>query len=157
MLVNRPTIEDTMLDIAIVLSRRATCRKLAVGCVLTDKYNRIIGTGYNGNPRELPHCIDVDCGGGKSLPGSGLCQAVHAETNALLSCADTESIVAAYVTHAPCLRCIKMLLNTSCQRIIYLNSSTADPSALLLWEQARGIGSIYQRSYYEAIQTSYTP
>lgn len=131
----RPDLHTTMLAVAHILARRATCRKLAVGCVLVDGHGRILGTGYNGVPRGLPHCTEVPCGGADSPKGSDLCEAVHAEQNALLMCRDPEQIATAYVTHAPCMRCMKMLLNTSCQHIVY-SSSLIEPAALVLWARA---------------------
>lgn len=114
----RPSIDETMLSIAGVLAFRATCQKLAVGCVLTDEHNRILATGYNGVPRSMTHCIDKDCGGAYKPPGSDTCIAVHAEQNALLQCPDPDKIVTCYVTHVPCMRCMKTLLNTSTKRIV---------------------------------------
>jgi len=108
-----------MLGIAAVLARRSTCPKLAVGAVLVDTQNRILGSGYNGVPHGMPHCTEDPCGGADRPPGSDLCLAVHAEQNALLACADIYRISTLYVTHAPCLRCTKELLNTTCSRIVY--------------------------------------
>lgn len=124
-----------MLAVAHTLARRATCKKLAVGCVLVDGHGRILGTGYNGVPRGLHHCTEVPCGGATSPKGSDLCEAVHAEQNALLICRDPELIHTAYVTHAPCMRCMKMLLNTSCKQVVYC-SNIIEPAALVLWLKA---------------------
>ena len=110
----RPSVHRTMLDIAQVLSRRATCPKLTVGCVLTDAFGRIVGTGYNGVPRGIPHCIDHACVGHGGAAGSDTCIAVHAEQNALMRCAHVDQVINCYVTHAPCMRCTKMLMNTGC-------------------------------------------
>lgn len=48
------------------------------------------------------------------------CQAIHAEQNALLQCRDVYAIHTAYVTASPCMTCVKLLLNTSCERIVYV-------------------------------------
>ena len=137
----RPTIKQTMLDVAEILSHRATCAKLAVGAVLVDDYNRIIGSGYNGVPHDFPHCTDCDCGGASLPAGSDKCMAVHAETNALLNCRDVHRIAALYVTHSPCLRCTKELLNTSCQRIYVRYTQPVDQIAIDMWLQAKRIWS----------------
>jgi dCMP deaminase len=135
-LIMRPSIATVMLNIAASLAQRATCSKLAVGCVLTDKHDRIIGSGYNGVPRGVPHCIDAPCAGACAPKGSDLCQAVHAEQNALLTCKDPEQIMYCYTTHAPCLRCAKMLLNTSCTGIFYA-AETYEVAAKELWVSTR--------------------
>ena len=121
-----------MLGVALCLARRATCAKLAVGCVLTDKHGRIIGSGYNGVPRGIQHCTDCACAGAAAPAGSDTCIAVHAEANALLNCKDPELIETCYCTYAPCLRCTKTLLNTSCKRIVY-HEDKLEPAAKDLW------------------------
>ena len=130
--MTRPDLDTTMLDIAWVLARRATCSKLAVGCVLTDARNRIVGSGYNGVPHGRPHCTDTPCEGAGTPSGSNSCIAVHAEMNALLVCKDVQEIQTCYTTHAPCLQCTKTLLNTSCQRIVY-RADQYEPAAQNLW------------------------
>jgi dCMP deaminase len=139
----RPTIKQTMLDIAEVLSHRATCSKLAVGAVLVDKFNRIIGSGYNGVPHDLPHCTDFnsECVGANAPAGSDLCMAVHAECNALLNCRDIHGIASLYVTHPPCLRCTKELLNTSCQTIYVRYTLPFDNNASRMWVKAGRVWS----------------
>ena len=115
---DRPSLDQTMLNIAAVLARRATCTKLAVGCVLTNRAGRIIGTGYNGVPHGMTHCTDKPCLGATMPAGSDTCEAVHAEQNALLDCR-AQDVHTCYTTHAPCLRCTKLLLNTSCKRLVF--------------------------------------
>lgn len=132
----RPSIDEVMLGVAMCLAQRATCHKLKVGCVLTDACGRIIGSGYNGSPRGMDHCIAVPCDGAFTPPGSDLCIAVHAEANALLNCRDSDKIYTCYTTHAPCLRCTKTLLNTGCGRIIY-HEDAFEPAAKKLWLEAQ--------------------
>lgn len=129
----RPSISQTMLNVAFVLAQRATCRKLKVGCVIVDRYNKIIGTGYNGVPRHMPHCTDNACAGANAPKGSDLCEAVHAEQNALMQCQDINAIETVYTTHTPCMRCTKLLLNTSCRTIIYSDDANMEVAAERLW------------------------
>lgn len=78
------------------------------------------------------------CSGARSPSGQNLdgCQAIHAEQNALLQCRDVNSIVACYVTTSPCLTCTKLLMNTSCSRIVF-RDQYAQPEAHLLWLRSR--------------------
>ena len=133
--MSRPSLDEVMLGIALCLAHRGTCAKLQVGCVLADLHGRIIGSGYNGNARGMAHCIDAPCAGACAPKGSDLCEAVHAESNALLNCRDPELIDTCYTTHAPCLRCTKTLLNTGCKSIIYHNNAF-EPAAKQLWVAA---------------------
>lgn len=132
----RPSLAATMLGIAELLARRATCAKLQVGCVLVDMQGRILSTGYNGVPRGVRHCSDNPCAGAKAPKGSDLCQAVHAESNALLQCRDVDKIHTCYTTHVPCLRCMKELMNTTCKRIVYIYDAGAEPAAIELWRSS---------------------
>lgn len=132
----RPTIQRTMLDIAAVLALRATCRKLRVGAVLTDNRFRILATGYNGTPAGITHCIDSPCAGVHAPKGADLCEAVHAEQNALMQCRDVDKIAVLFCTHAPCMRCTKMLLNTGCSTLVFSNDLNFEPAAESLWRRA---------------------
>lgn len=117
----RPSKHEYFLALAKVVATRSTCVRRQVGCVLTDVHANILATGYNGVARGLPHCSDSPCIGSTSKSGSDLdvCEAIHAEQNALLQCCDVNKIRICYVTCSPCLHCLKMLLNTSCELIVY--------------------------------------
>ena len=114
---------------------RASCARREVGCVLVDAKSHVLSTGYNGTPKGIPGChTGHTCGGAGFKSGEGLnsCQAVHAEQNALLQCPDVDKIEKAFVTTSPCITCTKLLLNTSCREIIYLDEYPGD-DARALW------------------------
>lgn len=134
--MSRPPIQETMLEIANILSQRATCSKMQVGCVLVDKLHRIIGTGYNGVARGEKHCTDTACDGAFAPKGADLCEAIHAEQNAMLICKDADAIDVCYCTHAPCMRCTKMLLNTTCRVIVFYHGDDLEPASERLWRGA---------------------
>ena len=50
----------------------------------------------------------------------------------MLQCRDVWSIATAYVTASPCMTCVKLLMNTSCLRIVYLEAYP-HPEAQALW------------------------
>lgn len=129
----RASLADTMMDIAGILAQRATCQKLKVGAVIVDEHGRIIGSGYNGVPRGMPHCTDTPCPGVGMPKGADLCESVHAEQNALLNCREIHHATTIYVTHAPCMRCVKALLNTPIQDIVFAELKDAELNALALW------------------------
>lgn len=112
---------EVFMEMAVVLSQLSTCSRRKVGAILVDANHHIIGSGYNGVPKKLPHCTDIQCGGENFPSGQGLdvCQAIHAEQNALMQCPDVMKIDRIYVTTFPCTHCIKMLLNTGCKSIYY--------------------------------------
>lgn len=143
--MSRPTLDRWALDLAAVVATRGTCARRQVGCVLMDARGHILATGYNGPAAALPHCRMNDglfadaaenvCHGHGFASGQGLdaCQAIHAEQNALLQCRDVSQIFACYVTVSPCVTCVKMLLNTSCQRVVFATPYADAETARRWW------------------------
>lgn len=144
----RPNLDQWGLMLAQLTSQRATCLRRQVGCVLVNARGHVLATGYNGVPAGRPHCNEVTgrspnpayghaCQGANAPSGQALdtCQAIHAEQNALLQCRDVYAIHTAYVTTSPCITCTKLLLNTSCERIIF-SDEYPHAEAKLLWELA---------------------
>lgn len=123
------------LLLAQAWSRRGTCARRQVGCVLFDARGQELGTGYNGPASGVPHCVDVNCPGALFASGQGLdaCEAIHAEANALIRCRSVDLIHTAYVTNSPCLHCVKLLMNTSCRRIVFATPYAHDEAARLRW------------------------
>jgi len=134
----RPTSDEYFMLMATLVSTRGTCARRMVGCVLVNQRNHVMATGYNGVASGLPHCIDVPCPGAKYKSGTGLdqCQAIHAEQNALLQCYNVHEIMTVYCTTMPCIHCVKLLLNTSCKRIVFRNIYAHHKEVQELWLSA---------------------
>ena len=139
----RPPTDFYFLRMALLVAERGTCARRKVGSVFVNKKNHVIATGYNGNPSGFTHCTDKPCPGAKSKSGTDLdkCEAIHAEQNALLQCKDVHEIDRVYTTLEPCIHCIKLLLNTSANQIIYGEKYVHD-LARNLWETS-GRGYTY--------------
>ena len=135
-LAHRPSKDEYFMDMALLVSERSTCLRRKVGAVLINKRKHVLATGYNGVASGQPHCLDIPCIGANSSSGTDLdlCEAVHAEQNALLQCRNVFEIDTCYVTVSPCMTCTKLLLNTSCQTIIF-EEDYVDQKARLLWER----------------------
>ena len=135
------------MELARVTARRSTCLRRAVGCVLLNARGHVLATGYNGVAAGLPHCNELGtiessyphaCPGATAASGTQLdaCLAIHAEQNALLQCRDVYEIDACVVTVSPCVTCTKLLMNTSCRRIIYADEYAHNAEAENLWRRA---------------------
>ena len=114
----RISLDTYYMNIANIAKVRSSCLSRQVGCVITNHRNRVVSIGYNGPPSGIPHCASClrkSCSTGEALD---ICPAVHAEMSALIEC-DPHSIKTVYCTTAPCLSCTKLLLNTSCEEIVY--------------------------------------
>jgi len=135
----RPSNDQYFLDIALAVSKRATCGRRQVGCVLTDINHRIISTAYNSVASQYPHCPDESpCPGARDKSGnSSRCIANHAEALALIKCPDIYKIYTCYVTASPCPDCVRKLIDTGCKRIVYAEEYT-NTEGRILWE-SRGL------------------
>jgi len=113
--------DEYFIKMARLVSLRGACVRRQVGCVLVNSLNHVVATGYNGRARGVDNCLDSPCKGSEMDSGLGLeqCEAIHAEANALLQCNDVEEIRVAYCTTAPCIHCVKLLMNTGCDRIVF--------------------------------------
>lgn len=148
----RPSRDAWAIELVRVTATRATCCRRQVGCVLTNSRGQVLATGYNGVAAGQPHCNHVQmvakgkyfleerphaCAAAFAPSGTQLdgCEAIHAEQNALLQCRDVYEIETAYVSASPCVTCTKLLLNTSCQRIIFIEEYP-HPAACDLWLKA---------------------
>jgi dCMP deaminase len=116
--------KQVFMNIAHQLGLLSTCQRRQVGCLAIDEHDHIIATGYNGVPAGVPHCIDKLCAGADYPTGEALeiCSATHAEQNMLMQCSDVMKIKAIFTTTYPCDHCIKMISNTSCQKIYYAHA-----------------------------------
>lgn len=111
------------IQIAELISKRATCGRLSVGAVATID-NRIVANGYNGPPPGHPHCSDYFCDMTKPCT-----RALHAERN-LLDWAIQNNVdlrnTTLYITHSPCLDCAKLIAFCGIKEVYYLNSYRLD-------------------------------
>lgn len=135
--MSRPDIDNYFISMAVLASSRATCSRRKVGAILVNSRMHVISTGYNGVASGMTHCIEKRCPGADAASGTGLemCEAIHAEQNALLQCNDVHEIYAAYVTTSPCVTCTKLLLNTGCRKIVFLQEYP-QPMAKQLWTRS---------------------
>ena len=151
----RPSRDETFMEVAVAMARQSTCLRRAVGCVLVDGRGRVLSTGYNGVARGQPHCNERTGGiaYAHACPGAFekggdlvLCAAVHAEQNALLQCPDPDAIRTIYVTLSPCDSCLKLMLNTGCERLV-VGEWWRDSEALIIKRWApRTVDSLYMPS-----------
>ena len=113
--MDRPSWLEYFKQIVLVTATRSPCERLQVGCLLV-KDNRIISQGYNGFLPGCPH---------DSIVVNNHEQAtVHAEQNAITDCAKRGvscNQADAYITHYPCVNCMKMLCASGIKKIFYIN------------------------------------
>ena len=122
----RPSWDQYFLTITRQVAERSTCTRAKVGAVIVRDKN-ILATGYNGAPAGLPHCSEVGCLIYQSKTPIGETEencyrTIHAEINAIAQAAKNGVSIRdadIYVTHTPCIHCLKVLINTGIKRIFY--------------------------------------
>lgn len=137
----RPSWQQYFIEMAYLVSERSTCLRRKVGAVIT-RNNQVIATGYNGAPKNVPHCEDTGCLRQKLNVPSGtkheLCRGVHAEQNAIVQAAVNGSSIKnaeLYCTTQPCIICAKMIINSEISRI-YISEPYNDEMSIEMLSQA---------------------
>ena len=120
-MVPRVSKSQAYMEMAIALSKRSTCLDKQVGCIITNRRNEVIASGYNGSPRGELHCLDRGYCIKDALHDPNKCPSAHAEQNALLQCRVPDEIHTIYITLSPCVSCIRIIMNTPCERIVFLH------------------------------------
>jgi dCMP deaminase len=138
---DRPSWETYFMDITMLVAKRSTCQRRAVGAVIV-KDKRLLATGYNGAPSHLKHCLDIGCLREELKVPSGekheLCRGIHAEQNAIVQAAfHGVSIKGAtlFCTNLPCSICAKMIINAGIDKI-YFNEGYADAMSKEMLKEA---------------------
>jgi dCMP deaminase len=118
--IQRPSWDQYFMQVAYATAKRSTCPRRAVGAVIVQE-GRIIATGYNGAPSGTSHCPSTNPAGHPSCMRHGHCtRTVHAELNALLSCAAagvraTGALI--YSTTFPCPACMAAIINAGLKEV----------------------------------------
>tara|TARA_B100000401_G_scaffold438430_1_gene387051 strand:- start:743 stop:1225 length:483 start_codon:yes stop_codon:yes gene_type:complete len=113
--------DEYFITISLLAAKRSSCSRLNVGCVITLN-NRILATGYNGFLAGAPHISRVVDNHEQFT--------VHAEQNAICDAASRGVSLlnsTAYVTHYPCLNCLKLLIASGIKTIKYMYDYKNNP------------------------------
>jgi len=131
---DRPTWDEYFMATALLMAARSACGRLHVGCVLVsggEHRNRIVAAGYNGFLPGTPHQSRLRDGHEQAT--------VHAEQNAIADAARRGVSVAgatAYVSHFPCVGCVKVMAAAGVRTIKYHFDYNNDPIAVELLSEA---------------------
>lgn len=110
------------MDMAHKVASRSKDPNTKVGCIVTSKDKVVVASGYNGIPqgvRDLPERME--------RPAKYLWTA-HAEENAVALAARVGASLRdgyAYVTHHPCSRCARSLIQAGIQ-VVYVDRGTTN-------------------------------
>lgn len=113
----RASWDEYFMNLARVVSSRATCDRKHVGAVIV-RDRTVLSTGYNGSLRGLPHCDEE----GHMMENGHCVATVHAEANAIIQAAKNGVRIdgaTIYTTASPCWPCFKLIANAGIVRIVY--------------------------------------
>ena len=116
----RPSWDEYFRELTLVTAKRSACERLKVGCVVV-KDNRIVAQGYNGYLPGAPH--------EQVMRDGHEVATVHAEQNAITDCAKRGVSCDgsdAYITHYPCINCMKILCASGIKNVFYINDYKND-------------------------------
>ena len=128
--MERPSWDEYFKQLSSLTSSRSPCKRLHVGCVLVNN-NRVISQGYNG---YLPGCSHEQ----KMRDGHEMAT-IHAEQNAISDCAKRGvscNGATAYITHYPCVNCMKILCSAGIKTIYYIDDYNNDELVKYFSQQA---------------------
>lgn len=124
----RPSLESCMMHMAYKFAERSTCKRLSVGCIITNEnMTSVDAIGYNGGPKGIYNdCLN-------DTPGA--CGHAHAEMNSLNKANFNIKNKKAFITHSPCGICAILLINHEIKEV-YISELYRDLSPLKLLLQA---------------------
>lgn len=101
------------MEIAQVVSKRSTCSRKQVGCVLV-KDNRVVCIGYNGVLPNMPESMGID--------EEGNSHTVHAEANVIAFCAKNgipTDGTTLFTTLSPCEKCAELVIQAGIKEVYF--------------------------------------
>lgn len=144
--MGRLTSDEYFVLMSLLVSLRSTClRRIAGAVVVMNK--KILGTGYNGVPSGLAHCLDIGCLRSKEGIPSGerreRCRGLHAEDNAIRQALPRSSALTSlegaelFCTDYPCGDCTKKIITERISRVVFLGDYP-DDLGKEMFEEAKG-------------------
>ena len=124
-----------------VVAERSTCiiPGRQYGAIVV-KNKQVISTGYNGAPRGMRDCLELEycpkrAKGGSSGKMQEECIAVHAEANALIQAGRAAEGGTLYINGFPCKMCARMIVNAGITRVV-VSGTYSDTEGLDILKEA---------------------
>ncbi len=105
--------EDYFMIQAMWSKVRSPDTSTQCGCVIVNKYGRLIGQGYNGYPKNIDDSKMPQTRPAKYPP------ILHAEENAILNTTTDCRGATIYITGPPCIHCWSHIIQKDIKRVVY--------------------------------------
>lgn len=113
---NRPSRDDTWIDICLDISKRSKDRSTRVGCVIVGKYNIPLAMGYNGIPRDCDDDVDA-----RHERPNKYFFFEHGERNAIYNAARMGHALDGarlYIPAPPCADCARAIIQSGINEVV---------------------------------------
>lgn len=120
----RRSWDEHFMDMATLVAQRSKDPSTKVGCVVVSEDKIVVSTGYNGLPRGVEDKAERMERPAKYLWTS------HAEENAVAQAARVGAKLkggTAFVTHHPCSRCARSLIQAGITKVVIGSGTTSMP------------------------------
>jgi len=118
--MQRPSWDEYFLLLAFNVSLRSEDPDIKHGAVIVNKYNHIIGTGYNGPIKGADNSVIPF-----SIRDEKRKWMIHAEENAMLNVTQSSSergdSCRIYITGQPCNNCLQRMVNFGIKKIVVVD------------------------------------
>lgn len=104
--------DEYFMSLAFLVAMRSPDAQTQHGCVVVDKKNKVVSTGYNG---FLQGSIDEEM---PNIRPKKYLHIIHSEVNAVLSAQQDLEGCRVYVTGPPCNECLKIMAKSGIKEII---------------------------------------
>jgi dCMP deaminase len=120
----RLTWDEAFMNMALVLTKRVSCKIVKTAAIYVDADHRVISLGYNGPVKGGYNCDEVGCAKIDGNPKTGKlerCRGAHAEINGIINAIDPRALRGAtlYSVKHPCYDCVKSLANVGIKEIVF--------------------------------------
>jgi dCMP deaminase len=155
---NKPSWDNSFIDICKVISKRSTCLKIKTSSIIV-KNNNIISIGYNGVPSKMEHCTDYwfniwNSDWKQIMSFEDFLQVeyfreqhhnwsyfreLHAEMNAILQSKTDISGSTLYTLLSPCINCSKCIITSGIKKVVFVEKYNRDYDMSKLLLENNGI------------------
>lgn len=138
--------DSYFMGIALLSAQRSKDPNTQVGACIVDSNNKIVGTGYNGFPKNI-NDDDLPWGRDGGELDTKYFYVCHAELNAILNSIKNLDACRIYVALFPCNECAKAIIQSGIKEIIYMDDKYKDTNGVIASKRMLDYAGVKYRQY----------
>lgn len=139
--------DDHHMLLALVTAQKSPDPNTQVGVIVVDQENRILATGYNGAPRNIPVNMIPWDREHEDQKQTKYMYVLHAEVNAILNSNVPVVGGTLYTTLYPCHECMKIIVASGIKTVVYLSNKYAQTDSAIVATRMADITDLECRQY----------